>query len=135
MQTPAADKSASAKEKGKILLIDDEDIILTSIQNALKRIGYDVVAVKDSLEALELFSRAPSDFDLVITDLTMPQMTGIELADKIMNIRSEIPVILCTGFNDAINEEQAKACGIRGVLLKPASTNELKTAISQALEG
>ena len=133
-QPLATDRGQSVKEQGKVLLVDDEDIILASLQNVLKRMGYDVVALKDSLEAYGVFLKAPSDFDLVITDLTMPQITGIELANKLMDIRPDIPIILCTGFNDVIDEEKAKSMGIRELLLKPASINELKTAISRALE-
>jgi DNA-binding NtrC family response regulator len=114
--------------------VDDEDMILSSLKNALKRMGYEVVALKDSQEAYEVFLKAPSGFDLVITDLTMPKLSGIELANKLMDIRPDIPVILCTGFNDVIDEDEAKSMGIRELLLKPASTNELKTAISRALE-
>lgn len=81
-----------------------------------------------------MFLKRPSDFDLVITDLTMPQFTGVDFANKLMDIRPDIPVILCTGFNDAIGEEEAKAMGIRELLLKPASISELKTAIGRALK-
>jgi len=133
-QTLATDRAQSVKGTGKVLLVDDEDMILSSLQNALKRIGYEVVALKDSREAYEVFLKEPSAFDLVITDLTMPQITGVELANKLMDIRSDIPIILCTGFNDVIDEEKAKSMGIRELLLKPASTNELKTAIGRALE-
>jgi signal transduction histidine kinase len=133
-QTPATDRARSVNEKGKVLLVDDEEIILNSLKNALKRMGYDVVTLKDGLEAYEVFLKAPSDFDLVITDLTMPKLSGIELASKLMDIRSDIPVILCTGFNDVIDEDEAKSMGIRELLLKPASTSELKTAIGRALE-
>jgi DNA-binding NtrC family response regulator len=114
--------------------VDDEQMILTSLKNALKRMGYDVIALKDSQDAYETFLKAPSGFDLVITDLTMPKLSGLELANKLMDIRSDIPVILCTGFNDFIDEDAAKSIGIRELLLKPASTNELKTAIKRALE-
>jgi signal transduction histidine kinase len=133
-QPPATDRGRSVKEKGEVLLVDDEDMILSSLKNALKRMGYEVVALKDSQEAYEVFLKAPSGFDLVITDLTMPKLSGIELANKLMDIRPDIPVILCTGFNDVIDEDEAKSMGIRELLLKPASTNELKTAISRALE-
>jgi signal transduction histidine kinase/CheY-like chemotaxis protein len=133
-QTLPIDKAQSVKGKGKVLLVDDEDIILSSLQNVLKRMGYDVVAVKDGLEAYEVFRKAPSSYDLVITDLTMPQITGVALANKLMDIRPDIPIILCTGFNDVIDEEKAKSMGIRELLLKPASINELKTAIGRALE-
>ena len=115
-------------------MIDDEDIILSSVKNALKRLGYDVATAIDSLEALKLFRNTPDEFDLVITDHTMPRMTGVELAPKLMEIRPDIPVILCTGFSDVIDEQEAKAMGIRGLLLKPASIKELGSAIRRALE-
>jgi CheY-like chemotaxis protein len=123
----------SRNGKGKILLIDDEEIILSSLKNALNRIGYEVVTAKDGLDAHELFKKGYSEFDLVITDLTMPHMTGVELADKLMNIRPDIPIILCTGFNDVIDEERAKTIGIKELLFKPASTGELKKAVREAL--
>jgi len=123
-----------SKGTGRVLLVDDEEIILSSVQNALKRLGYDVVAVKNGLEALDLFKATPHTFDLVITDLTMPQITGVELAKKLMDIQTDIPIILCTGFNDVIKEDEAKAMGIRELLIKPSGIRELKTAISWALE-
>jgi PAS domain S-box-containing protein len=128
------DKIPLTERKLKILLIDDEDIILSSVKNALKRLGYDVATAIDSLEALKLFRNTPDEFDLVITDHTMPRMTGVELAPKLMEIRPDIPVILCTGFSDVIDEQEAKAMGIRGLLLKPASIKELGSAIRRALE-
>ncbi len=73
-------------DSGTILLIDDEEIILSSLQRALQRSGYQVITVKDSLEALEMFRRAPDEYDLVITDQTMPQITGVELGKKFMEI-------------------------------------------------
>ena len=88
----------------------------------------------DSPEALRLFVNTPDEFDLVITDLTMPQMTGRELAPRLMDIRPDIPVILCTGFSDAIDEQEAKAMGIRGLLLKPAGIHDLHSAIRRAME-
>jgi CheY-like chemotaxis protein len=123
-----------ARGKENILLIDDEEIILASLQRVLKVSGYRVVAVKDSLEALRLFGSEPAEFDLVITDLTMPKMTGIELAGKLLEIRPDIPVILCTGFNDVINDREAKSHGIRELLLKPTDIRELKTTVRKALE-
>jgi len=133
-EIPSPKMAVEAQDKRKVLLIDDEELILMSIQNALRRIGYDVVAVNDGLQAIKLFTKTPDKFDIIITDLTMPHLTGIELANKLMDIRPDIPVILCTGFNDAINEEEAKAHGIKGLLLKPASTSELNQVISKVLD-
>jgi PAS domain S-box-containing protein len=121
------------RPKARVLVIDDEEIILSSLQSALQRSGYSVVTVNDSFEAIDVFSRAPEDFDLIITDLTMPRMTGVELSAKLMQIRSGIPIILCTGYSDIINEHQAKAMGVRELLQKPASIGELKNAVRRAL--
>jgi CheY-like chemotaxis protein len=132
MQSPP-DKTFPIIGKSKILLVDDEEIILSSVQKALKHIGYDVVAVNDALEALDLFKIASPAFDLVITDLTMPQMTGVELAKKLIEIQSDIAIILCTGYHDAMDEDEAIARGFRGLFLKPSGINELKMAINRAL--
>ena len=129
-----SEKAVSIGGKGRVLLIDDEEIILSSLKKALNRLGYTVVAVKDGREAFDMFCKTPDAFDLVITDLTMPGMTGVELSMKIMEIRPDIPIILCTGFSDVIDEQEAKSMGIRELLVKPASTSELKTAINRALE-
>jgi PAS domain S-box-containing protein len=128
------DRNRSVKGKEKILLVDDEEIVLSSLQRALKRTGYDIIAVSDGLEALNMFSKTPDKFDLVITDMTMPRITGVELAKKLMNVRSDIPIILCTGYSDVINEQEAKALGIREMLLKPSTINDLNTVVRRALE-
>jgi PAS domain S-box-containing protein len=127
-------KALPKNGKGKVLLVDDEEIILSSIRNALNRLGYDVMATKDAVQALEFFKKTPGMFNLVITDLTMPQITGVELAKKLMELQADIPVILCTGYSDVINEDEAKAMGIKELLLKPSTMNELNAVIHRALE-
>ncbi|HQJ08770.1 MAG TPA: PAS domain S-box protein [Deltaproteobacteria bacterium] len=121
-------------ESGKILLIDDEEMILSSVQRALEASGYTVTAQKDALKAFDAFSRSPDEFDLVITDLTMPGMTGIDLVKKLLAIRPDTPVILSTGFSEAIDEHELKDLGIREMIMKPLNTVELKTAVRRALE-
>ncbi|HQG32396.1 MAG TPA: response regulator, partial [Deltaproteobacteria bacterium] len=91
-------------------------------------------AQKDALKAFDDFSRSPDEFDLVITDLTMPGMTGIDLVKKLLAIRPDTPVILSTGFSEAIDEHELKALGIREMIMKPLNTVELKTAVRRALE-
>lgn len=118
----------------KILLVDDEEYVLSSLQRVLMMSGYRVVAVKDCMEALRLFGRAPDEFDLVITDLTMPGMTGVELARKLLSMRPDIPVILSTGFNEVMTEQEAKSLGISELLLKPTSIEEVKRIVRRALE-
>lgn len=134
-ETKSPVKDSQAERKQKILLVDDEEIILSILQRTLERSGYAVEAIKDSKDALDLFNSSPDEFDLVITDLTMPGMTGVDLVKKLIGIRPDVRIILCTGFSDVINEQEAKSLGIRELLLKPSGTGELMSAIRGALEG
>ncbi len=122
-------------EKKQILLVDDESIVLNSVQRALERMGYTVAAEKDSEAALDLFRKNPQDFDLIITDQTMPRLTGVELSEEAMRIRPDVPVILCTGFSEVISDQEAKNMGIKELLMKPATTKDLDEAINRALKG
>ncbi|HQI01545.1 MAG TPA: response regulator, partial [Deltaproteobacteria bacterium] len=100
----------------------------------LKVLGYDVATAKSGSEAVEVFSGTPEGIDLVISDMTMPGMTGLELAEKLLGIRSDIPVILCTGLSDSVNSQHARDTGIRELLEKPADIDDLAGAINRALE-
>jgi two-component system cell cycle sensor histidine kinase/response regulator CckA len=100
----------------------------------LTGLGYNVVGMTSSLEALELFQAKPDRFDLVITDTTMPNLTGIELAQEFMRIRSDIPIILCTGFSEAITQERAKVIGIKDFIMKPMIKNQIAPAIRRILD-
>ncbi len=128
------ESTPSVQGKESILLVDDEELILSSLQRTLNLSGYRVKALKNGQEALKEFSENPDEFDLVITDLTMPGMTGLELTRKIRSVRSDIPIVLCTGFNDVISQVEAKSFGIKELLLKPVGAGELKKVIQQALE-
>ncbi|HQI01156.1 MAG TPA: PocR ligand-binding domain-containing protein [Deltaproteobacteria bacterium] len=130
-ETDRDDQDASRKN---ILLIDDEEAVVATLERALKRMGYDVRAFMSPREALDLFCENPEAFDLVISDMTMPRMTGVELGKRIMETRPGIPVILCTGFSDLIDEQGAKDMGFSGLLAKPSGTCELRAAVQQALE-
>ncbi|OPZ26778.1 MAG: Wide host range VirA protein [Deltaproteobacteria bacterium ADurb.BinA179] len=121
------------REKKRILLIDDEEIVLSSLQRVLNRSGCRVDTAKSGPEALVAFMQNPGGFDLVITDQTMPGMTGLELSQKIREMRPDIPVILCTGYRDVIEERDAASIGIREILVKPTGTRELRSAIRRAL--
>jgi len=123
-----------AKNAGRVLLVDDEEIVLKSVKKVLKILGYHVVTGRNGSEAVEVFSRTPEEIDLVISDMTMPGMTGIELAGRLFEIRPDLPVILCTGLSDSVNERHARDAGIRELLEKPADIDELAKAISRALE-
>jgi len=118
----------------KILLVDDEEPIIDAIQKMLHHLGYQVHAMTSSVDALETFREQPHGFDLVITDQTMPGMTGEAFATEMMALRSDIPIILCTGFSHFVNEERAKAKGIRKFIMKPVVTSELAIMIREVLD-
>jgi len=120
--------------KERILLIDDEEQIIDIEQQILERLGYKVTPKTDSEEALEEFAAQPDRFDLVITDMTMPKMTGDQLARRMMDIKPQIPVILCTGFNEAISEEKALSMGIDKFVMKPIVKDELASTIRTVLD-
>jgi len=92
----------------RILFVDDEQVLVNIGKEMLERLGYEVTARTSSIEALELFRVKPDQFDLVITDMTMPNMTGEKLAKEIMGIRADIPIILCTGYSEHIGRESAE---------------------------
>jgi CheY-like chemotaxis protein len=117
----------------RILLVDDEPQIVDMEEQLLERLGYRVTALSSSLEALNTFAHQPDQFDLVITDMTMPQLSGDRLARRLWEIRPDLPVILCTGYNEMISEDKAIAMGIRKFLLKPIDKDELAVAIRAAL--
>lgn len=131
---PAKDFMKQAGEKKRILLVDDEEIILKSLRRVLKLLGYDVTTSKGSQEALDLFTASPDAFDVIITDQTMPAMTGLELSLEALKARSDIPIVLCTGFTDAIDENKVRKLGIRELLMKPAEIDEIREAIDRAVE-
>jgi PAS domain S-box-containing protein len=118
----------------RILFIDDEPFMVNLQKRALESLGYSVVARTSSLEALEAFRAAPERFDLVITDMTMPHMTGEKLAREMIKIRSDIPVILCSGFSPNMTEQKAKALGIRAFVAKPLLKRDLAMTIREVLD-
>lgn len=117
----------------RILFVDDEETLVEMGGEMLKELGYEFVGSTSSLEALETFRAQPDGFDLVITDMTMPDKTGLELAREMMAIRPDIPIILCTGFSGVTSEERAKAIGIREFMLKPLLMRELANTIRKVL--
>ncbi len=116
-----------------ILVVDDEETLVQIKRNVLTDLGYRVTATTRSPEALTLFLAAPDDFDLVITDMTMPQMTGSELSQKLLALRPELPIIICTGFSEMLTEAKAKAMGIREYILKPVSRRDLAVIVRRVL--
>jgi CheY-like chemotaxis protein len=118
----------------RILFVDDEKILADVGKRMLQRLGYDAVSRTSPVEALELFKAKLDGFDLVITDQTMPGMTGDELARALMLIRPGLPVIICTGYSQRIDQKRAAERGIKGFVMKPLLINEMAAAIRQALE-
>ena len=117
-----------------ILFVDDELALANAGKHMLESLGYDVITRTSSSEALELYEYQPDRFDLVITDMTMPGLTGDQLAQKLMEIRSDLPVILCTGFSARINEEKALASGIRAFVSKPVLKRQIAKTIRKVLD-
>ncbi|MCG2777161.1 MAG: response regulator [Desulfobacterales bacterium] len=117
-----------------ILFIDDEPSLAKMGHQILESLGYKVTSRTSSVEALELFKTQPDRFDLVITDMTMPHMTGHDLAREIIHIRPDIPIILCTGFSSSINEEKALAMGIRAFVMKPILRRKIAETIRRVLD-
>ena len=118
----------------RILLVDDEEPIVRMEKLMLERLGYHVTTLTSSTAALDTFRSQSDQFDLVITDMTMPTMTGIELAPKLIDIRPNIPIILCSGFNEMASEEKAKAVGIKAYVQKPVELKVLGRTIRKVLE-
>jgi len=119
----------------RILFIDDEEILAEMGQTMLERLGYRVTVRSNSIEALSTFQDEPDQFDLVITDQTMPGMTGSDLARRILQIRPEMPIILCTGYSTIISEEKARNFGIKGFAMKPLAKKYLADLIRKVLDG
>jgi CheY-like chemotaxis protein len=119
----------------RILLIDDEPALVNMGEQILTSLGYDVTTRTSSIEALELFKAKKDRFDLVITDMTMPKMTGEDLSKELMKIRPDIPVILCTGFSARIDAKKATDMGIKAFVSKPILKREIAETIRTVLEG
>jgi len=100
----------------------------------LERLGYKVTTASNSLDALNRFEKSPDEFDLVITDMAMPGLTGEQLAEMILSIRPAIPVIICTGFSEKINKEKVVSTGVKGFLMKPVIKNKMAQLIREVLD-
>lgn len=118
----------------RILFVDDEESILHVGKRILEQIGYTVTAVGGSMEALELFEKNPGSFDLVITDMTMPFMTGDELAAGLMRVRQDIPIIILTGYSEKLTKENALSLGIRAYMGKPLLKSEMAETVRRVLD-
>ena len=131
---PAVEEAPFAGGTERILLVDDERAVVEVTRQILEMLGYRVTTRMNGAEALQAFLAAPGQFDLVITDFTMPRMTGLELAGEILAVRSRLPVILCTGFSERVSEEKAASAGIRALVLKPLKMQEFARLIRSVLD-
>jgi nitrogen-specific signal transduction histidine kinase/ActR/RegA family two-component response regulator len=118
----------------RILFVDDEEALVEMGEDVLAELGYEVTSRMSSKEALALFKTNPLRFDLVITDQTMPEMTGVELVKEILALRADMPIIMCTGFSHMVNEKSAKAAGIRAFAMKPLTKREIARTIRKVLD-
>ena len=130
---PEGGDESLLKGTERILLVDDEKSQAQSIRNMLRRLGYQVTVKTDTDQALAAFLKDPSGFDLVITDQIMPKLTGVQLSARLLEVRSNLPILLCTGFSEQVDADGARAIGIRGFLMKPFSIREMARAIKAAL--
>ena len=119
----------------RIIFVDDEQPITVIWTEALTGLGYKVTSTTDSKEALELFKQAPNDYDLIISDQTMPKYTGLALAQQVVKIRPGIPIILCSGFSESINKKTASEIGISVILNKPITLYEMAETVRNVLDG
>jgi PAS domain S-box-containing protein len=136
-QTPRAVASDSLpRGRERILVVDDEPSLAGATKNMLERLGYEAHCETNSVEALEVFRSRSREhpFDLVTTDMTMPRLTGADLAGELLRLQPNLPIVLCTGFNETINAETAKSLGIRGILMKPVALRELAELIRKELD-
>ncbi len=130
-----ADSSEAIPGDGeRILFVDDEEIISEIGKEILEELSYRVISTTSSTKALEIFRAHPHRFELIITDMTMPGMTGLDLAREILGIQPDIPMILCTGFNEFIHEEDVRELGIKALLLKPFSVKDFAAVIRRVLD-
>ncbi len=118
----------------RILLVDDEETLVEMAQSLLENLGYQVTGVSDSMKALDLFRQNPDGYDLIITDQTMPAMTGCAFAREVKKKREDIPIILCTGLMEAVAEDQARQTGVQEFLMKPYVVGELSRTVRNVLD-
>ncbi|GAB6096594.1 hypothetical protein JCM14469_28470 [Desulfatiferula olefinivorans] len=138
METPPPKEAAALPDlpRGteRVLFVDDEGALVDIVRDMLERFGYRVEAHKHPVEALDRFREAPDAFDLIITDLSMPFMTGDQLIRHVLAIRPAMPIVLCTGFHDDLSDDKARAMGLRAVLNKPVNLRDLIIGVRRALD-
>ncbi len=131
----AASQTDSFCGKERVLLVDDDKHLLPLLKSMLESLGFEVTAIIDSRNALELFQNTPHDYDLLISDFAMPDLTGDQLAARVIGIRQDIPVVLISGYTNEIDEQKSKRAGIKAIIQKPFVREELSRAIQSVLDG
>jgi PAS domain S-box-containing protein len=134
MESETKELQALPTGNENILFVDDEESLIDLGKSMLQKLGYRVEMQTSPVEALEIFGAAPDKFDLVISDMTMPGMTGDLLASELMKIRPDIPVIICTGYSERIDEQRAKQLGIKGLMMKPFTIRILSKTVRDVLD-
>ncbi len=129
----ASENKKAPQGREAVLFVDDEESLTMLAEGMLTRLGYTVSTKTSAAEALELFCARPDAFDIVITDQTMPGMTGMTLAERLLKIRPDLPIVLCTGYSDTVGPARAKTVGVREFLMKPLTRQDLAEAMRRAL--
>ena len=119
----------------RILFVDDESALAELGKHMLERFGYEVTAIASSIDALEIFRSQPDRFDLVMTDMVMPKIRGDRLAKKLVEIRPDIPIIICTGRSEQMSEEKTKRLGIKALVMKPYVMKDLASIVRKVIDG
>lgn len=127
-------KQSLPRGNERILLVDDEMHVLNIEKLLLKRLGYHVTSMTNPIDAFSLFASQPGKFDMVITDLTMPGLTGIQLAREIIELKPGIPIIMCTGFSDKNNHASVIQMGVKAILMKPIVMSDLAMTVKKVLK-
>ncbi len=127
-------KSPSVKGSERVLLVDDDPNVIRIATESLERLGYQVTATVESIDALRRFRMRPNDFDIVITDQIMPSLNGLALAVQLRKVRRDIPIVVITGCGDGLNGDMFHKIGIQGYLAKPFLGHELAQIVRTALE-
>jgi len=134
MKRADTDVRQSPRGRGeRILLTDDEPPLTKALRHILLRMGYNVTVSNEARETLKLFREHPDNYDVIISDLTMPEMNGLELARQLRLIRPEVPVILLSGYNSGITEENLRQAGISELLEKPINVPNLAVALQRTI--
>ena len=131
--TELSPASPASGRKGRILFVDDEEIICETYSGMLLQLGHEVSTRKNGVDALDVFKAGPDKFDLVITDQAMPNLSGLDLADHLRKIRPNISIILCTGYSELITPQTACDFGIDKVLIKPVGIWQMREVVERAL--